>query len=1199
MPGAYEWSKTQQSGGGNAPASGTTSAGGGAFATSTPAKKKGNTLLRLGGSLLSEVGGILGAPQQALFKGVRGVGQIAAGDFRKGAGSLASGAKSAAGFALPGSSMLVKRDTPITPTEALQPYGVKKLPWGADQTLQLVADPLNVATFGLGSVAKQGLKVAGKELGEKIATKGVRKGLSSYEKSMLKEALVKQAAAGGSRNAEKTAARQFKAMSARGQGGLGVRIPFTGVGAPIVKGTAVGSLGRVTGATAAKNAVKGTRPVKALARGLHPLANIKQARGEKAAEEVRDAKVRYLHEQATRAQDWDARSKAARADYNAQPGQTFADADEEFVHAVLVAGPEAMAAAKASRPELARVIDTDHAVRMEQAAEQRKRPELGLLETDEIRDIVTRERQAPVRSRIAARDAEIDNLNTVTDPPPAPASAAQERATGKLAERVRRREATVAGETARGERTMSRSAATIEKNQRAAAARQGQVMGRGRERMAEQHQLGRPSRGETQSRISRDSRLAAEKSAAENSTANKILGPHVDEQRKAVAKAQQRLAAAKTQEQETLARFDLENLSRAQRGVDKRVATLVERNIRDSDTLEQIARDVLDDPSVITDEKYLKRIMTEEGNRAYGRLQDEIKRTGGSVSSALKQASLKMRTMAREYTDTQINDAIDTIHRGEVVADQALADAVKGIAQKLNPGEKLYKESATLSLSVRGVEAAKAIAAADFVRTLRGIVGDDGHSILLSADDVAVLKEAGEELADDLVEFKIPKLGTFFAPKAVKDEIAGAGIRLNDPDALGKVFDDLNRWWKSQVTAALPGGLPFAARNARTNVMLMWLSGTNVPKYMREGLKLQRAVQRVYKAHAADVADLGVEAAMQRHLGFRDFTVWDHARKSGIIGDGFYAVDLGGGGAAAAKGEMAGRNAAVRGVKRAARFGFGTKGTLAVKGRAMNNAVEQHARLSQFLADVDRLGDLDAATRRTQDVLFDYSALTPTEQKIKRYSMSFYTFARKNIPGQVRRFVEAPGRFVLPEKLANAVTDPLPEGSPEYQERQGSRTVKKNFLTDALGLNGMVTKPERPLHAATGTLDPIYQLATGNGSLGLRGALSNYVSGVPGAPAKAMAEHATQHSLFTGYRLPKSARERQVMAAQTALPGALGRQPFGSYLPSATTNQTKRREVSTMAKALSLAGVGLQPMNKKEMARQSRLAKAAKRAERG
>ncbi len=190
----------------------------------------------------------------------------------------------------------------------------------------------------------------------------------------------------------------------------------------------------------------------------------------------------------------------------------------------------------------------------------------------DVQGVVDR-KTAATRGRLARIEDEAATLEQTPAEPKAP-SAAQDRRLARHTEQTRRAELTVKGEEARGERTMSRASKIIEKNQTAAGNRQGQVMGRGRERMEQQSQLGKPSRGEMQARITRDSRLASEKSAAENGTANKILAEHAGEQRTAAAKAQEKLKAARSAEAAAKDKFERENQVRGERAQEKRLATL-------------------------------------------------------------------------------------------------------------------------------------------------------------------------------------------------------------------------------------------------------------------------------------------------------------------------------------------------------------------------------------------------------------------------------------------------------------------------------------------------------------------------------------------------------------------------------------------------------------------------------------------------
>jgi hypothetical protein len=132
-----------------------------------------------------------------------------------------------------------------------------KLAGFLDTVGSIAVDPTTYVTFGTGAAAKQGLKVAGEELGAKIATQGT-KALTTAERSALREALVltgESAKKGG----EHFAAKTLEALDKGGQGG------FKFLGQTVVKGGTVGKgLSKVPGLSAAT--------AEALAASEHPFA---------------------------------------------------------------------------------------------------------------------------------------------------------------------------------------------------------------------------------------------------------------------------------------------------------------------------------------------------------------------------------------------------------------------------------------------------------------------------------------------------------------------------------------------------------------------------------------------------------------------------------------------------------------------------------------------------------------------------------------------------------------------------------------------------------------------------------------------------------------------------------------------------------------------------------------------------------------
>lgn len=908
--------------------------------------------------VLGAVGDALSAPQQALFKTVKGVGNIATGDFGEGFGELGSAVNELTGRSTDDTSA----------TEALSPYGVKRLPKGLDTGLSIVADPLNVVTFGAGAAGKQALKTVAKELAPEVAEQISKKGLKSLgaaDRKILKGTLE---AAAQSKDPAKTAAKQMKALGQRGQGGVNVSIPFTDKGLNLMSGSAAGRIGEATGLSAAKGAVKASAPVRGLRRTLKPGAAVSEAVGSDAGERVLAAQSNRIARETTRINDLTSRLKSGVSAYEKTTGNKWTAADDAFVQEALESGD--IAGAVAARPELQTVI------------------EMG-------------------------------------------------------------------------------------------------------------------------------------------------------------------------------------------------------DDIRRTTTADQVAAGVLEEGGTRADDTYLHRITTPEADKAFKREQRQAVGAGASVGSSLRQGAKHARTVAEDLpvTAQQINSAIDTLQKGGTVADEALAASVKGLAQRLPAGTKLYQESALTSLMDRGQEAARAIASADYINDLRAITDDTGEQILLSADDLAKRAEALDVPVKKAVpagyeKFELPGLGDFYAPTELRDEVMKFRMVLGDPGSVGKFVAYMDRsmkWAKGQMTASLPGGIPFGLRNARSNAWMTFVDGMP-PTYFDKGRRLQSAVSKVMKSNPEAVARDGIEQTMQAHLDPADFDLWVAAREHGVIGEGFYDLDVPG----VALGRAANKGGSK--ARKAVRFVAGSDGTLTQKGRAFNSAIEQNARLSHFMYSVERFGDVAEAARRTKAVLFDYAELTPFEQRVLKRVVPFYTFARKNVPAAFSRAIENPARVAVPEKLSNLATDPLDEDSPEYLKRKGARILKGGVPL----LGGMVSTPERPIQAAVASLEPFAQLAAAaipgkqggiepeKGFAQAARSLLSLTGGIPGAPAKALAQEAGGVNLFTGYKLAEGETLKRLLAE--AMP-ALRRMPsLTARLPTAEKRRMERQsDAELVAEILSVLGFKVEP----------------------
>ena len=909
-------------------------------------KKPGGVL-----GLLGAVGSLLSAPQQVMFKAGRGINDIAQGELGAGIESFKGALGEAATLGQAGGDIDFAQANRQWRGDEATPI---KLPKGVNTGAGIVIDPLNFTTFGAGAAAKAATKTAlgtlSKEAGERLAKQGLKKGLTEAEQATVRDALVRQATEQGAKNAEKTATRQFDALTQRGRGGIGFHIPGTNVGATVIPGSAFAKAGEATGLTAARDAIKSAAPVRSLSKALIPGRAVAEAVGKEASEKVLSAGSRRFASENTVASDLGKRLDAGVKSFEQAAGRKFTAADDAIVQQALEGGEAGIAAAIRSHPALETLIKAG----------------------DDIRRTVT---------------------------------------------------------------------------------------------------------------------------------------------------------------------------------------------------ASQIEAGVLDPLLIHADATYLKRLLSPEAQKAFDKAEKAAVRSGSSVSAAMRQTSLAARKIDPDATVEEINRAVATVQAGGTIADEALTR----IAQGLPPGSKLFDESALRSLTERGQSAARAVAAAQYIADLRGIVDDVGHPILLSAADVAT---AG--VPHGWKQFDVPKLGTFFAPAELKSEVARFMATIGADDAVSK-FDGMlkqwDRWWKVSVTASLPGGFPFALRNARSNMWMMFGDGMP-PKYLVEGKTLQRRVAKTLAAHPDAVALEGVEAVLKRELGGRDWQLFDAARREGLIGTGFYAFDLEG--LAGAK-KLGGGKA-----RKALRAVLGTEGALAQQGLRLNSAIEEHARLSHFLYGVDRFGSIEKAAEQTKLVLFDYARLTPLEQTRLKRAIPFYTFMRKNVPATFRRFVENPARTAMPEKISRAMTDPLDEDAPEYQKRQGARLLKGGPLA------GFVSTPERPLQSAVAALEPLAQLAAAatpgrlgglepSGGIGQAGrSIISPMGGGPGAALKLLAQEASGKNLLTGYNLKQDESGKRLLTG--AVP-ALGRTPsLTARLPTAEERRrVRQRKQKTLAELAQILGIKFEP----------------------
>ncbi|MEW6726915.1 MAG: transglycosylase SLT domain-containing protein [Bacillota bacterium] len=79
--------------------------------------------------------------------------------------------------------------------------------------------------------------------------------------------------------------------------------------------------------------------------------------------------------------------------------------------------------------------------------------------------------------------------------------------------------------------------------------------------------------------------------------------------------------------------------------------------------------------------------------------------------------------------------------------------------------------------------------------------------------------------------------------------------------------------------------------------------------------------------------------------------------------------------------------------------------------RAFGEHTDSLGRMANFLHHLDRGLSPAEAAQRTRLALFDYGALTPAEQQIRRWLIPFYAWTRFALPKMVEKLIGAPGIF--------------------------------------------------------------------------------------------------------------------------------------------------------------------------------------------
>lgn len=105
-------------------------------------------------------------------------------------------------------------------------------------------------------------------------------------------------------------------------------------------------------------------------------------------------------------------------------------------------------------------------------------------------------------------------------------------------------------------------------------------------------------------------------------------------------------------------------------------------------------------------------------------------------------------------------------------------------------------------------------------------------------------------------------------------------------------------------------------------------------------------------------------------------------------------------------------------------------------GRSVGSAIENQARVLNFVANLRNTGDVQLAAQRTKQFLFDYNNLTNFEKAFMKRILPFYTFTRKNLELQVKTLMTTPGRVAGEITAINNIGEALSGGELTEEEKK-------------------------------------------------------------------------------------------------------------------------------------------------------------------
>lgn len=497
---------------------------------------------------------------------------------------------------------------------------------------------------------------------------------------------------------------------------------------------------------------------------------------------------------------------------------------------------------------------------------------------------------------------------------------------------------------------------------------------------------------------------------------------------------------------------------------------------------------------------------------------------GRSITTdALKAINKNPTAIARAlHLDASATPTNIIQHIQNAFPNRSLEEANAEIAQALGV-KHAFEMNPVKALTDQTVKAHREAAVADTLKGLMDIRGEDGLAVIST------------EKFPGAVE-RNTVLGKVYGTKEVLDLMDHAAVTLTDDEALkalGGIIDKWGKLWRGYATVPTLFGLGFHERNLVGNVFNMWLGGfraADLPLF-KNADKIGRAIESGTNKGAT--IDGAIENAKSLSPEERHYVRL--AYKEGVIGDSFFRTDQA---TKVTKGESKLKNAATN------LNPVSTENAVLRSGTYVGRRIEDNSRLAFFMSQMRKHGDPSVAAEEVKKALFDYSELTPTEQRIKKV-VPFYTYMRKNTPLQLKSLVGNPGKA---SNLAH-FRDNMQAGAPEIDGKPIPQYALQGGAIPLLGGDTpIVGSMATPFQAAFQQIQPLLELASqapgapkslkseGGSGKALREIIGN-VGGGPLDFVKFGVEQATGKSLLTGSDLPQGSGGKRLAKSLVPLYG--------------------------------------------------------------